>query len=156
MMIVSTAQEVASFKEIERIEVRSLIHLAGESISHFWPMQTFIHHNPLHGLEHLDIHQAIAQAETFLGARGYLSNEEYRHLYRQGRIRDDAITDAVMPMAESHHLMIGTRHISHLEILRTLLIHGTGTIPHDVRDAVFLDALQQPHVTGNLHEFGRW
>jgi len=147
MMIVSTAQEVASFKEKERIEVRSLIHLAGESISHFWPMQTFIHHNPLHGLEHLDIRQAIAQAETFLGGRGYLSNQEYRDLYRQGRIQEDAITDAVMPLVESRHVTIGTRDISHLEILRTLLTRGTGNIPHDVREAVFLDSLQDPHVT---------
>ncbi|MGE0474318.1 MAG: DUF2309 domain-containing protein [Nitrospirales bacterium] len=145
-MTVSTVQEVESFKEIERIEVRSLIHLAGESISHFWPMQTFIHHNPLHGLEHLPIHKAIAQAETFLGGRGYLPNREYRTLYRQGRILEDAITDAVTPFAENRYVTIGTRNISHLESLRMLLIHGTGTVPHDVRDTVFLNAQKDPHV----------
>ncbi len=146
-MTVATAQEVQSFKDIERIEVRSLIHLAGESISQFWPMQTFIHHNPLHGLEHLHIHEAIAQAGTFLGGRGYLSNREFRDLYRQGRILEDAITDAVGPFAGNHFVTIGTRNISHLEILRTLLIHGTGTVPTDVRDAVFLKACEDPHVT---------
>ncbi|MDR4461706.1 MAG: DUF2309 domain-containing protein [Nitrospirales bacterium] len=138
----STAQEVESFKEIERIEVRSLIHLAGESISHFWPMQTFIHHNPLHGLEHLPIHRAIAEAGIFLGGRGYLPNREFRDLYRQGRILDDAITDAVGSFAGNHFVTIGTRNISHLEVLRMLLIHGTGAVPHDVRDAVFLRACE--------------
>jgi len=146
-MTVATAQEVQSFKEIERIEVRSLIHLAGESISQFWPMQTFIHHNPLHGLEHLHIHEAIAQAGTFLGGRGYLSNREFRDLYRQGRILEDAITDAVVPFVENRFVTIGTRNISHLEILRTLLIHGTAAVPPDVRHAVFMNALDDdPHV----------
>ncbi len=145
-MTVSTAQEVESFKEIERIEVRSLIHLAGESISHFWPMQTFIHHNPLHGLEHLPIHQAIAQAETFLGGRGYLSNREFRDLYRQGRVFEEAITDAVVPFSGNTYVTIGTRNISHLEVLRTLLIHGTGTLPDDVMEAVFLNAHKDPQV----------
>lgn len=142
----STAQEVESFKEIERIEVRSLIHLAGESISHFWPMQTFIHHNPLHGLEHLPIHRAIAEAGTILGAQGYLPNREFRDLYRQGRILEDAITDAVAPLAVNHFVTIGTRNISHLETLRMLLIHGTGAVSHDVRDAVFLHACEDPRV----------
>lgn len=150
MLKASPAPEAESFKEIERIEVRSLIHLAGETISHFWPMQTFIHHNPLHGLEHLEVHQAIARAETFLGGRGYLSNQAFRDLYRQGRILESPITDAVTPLAENRYVTIGTRNISHLEILRTLLIHGTGDIPEDVRDAVFLHALRDSPMTDLL------
>ncbi|MFZ1745301.1 MAG: DUF2309 domain-containing protein [Nitrospirales bacterium] len=148
-MTVSTAREVESHKELERIEVRSLIHLAGETISQFWPMQTFIHHNPLHGLEHLNIHQAIVQAETFLGGRGYLPNEEYRNLYRQGRILDEAITDAVMPFSENRYVTIGTRNISHIEVLRTILIHGSGMIPHDIKDAVF-DSLRRDSLVDKL------
>ena len=39
--------------EAERMELRSHVQLAGEIVSPYWPMRTFIHHNPLHGLEDL-------------------------------------------------------------------------------------------------------
>ena len=50
------------------------------------PISTFIHTNPLHGLEHLPFEQAVAEAERLLGGRPYLPNKEYRLLYRSGRI----------------------------------------------------------------------
>ena len=37
------------------LKIRSMIHMAAEPIPFFWPMRTFIHHNPLHGLEHLPV-----------------------------------------------------------------------------------------------------
>ena len=76
-------------------EVRSLVKLASEPISHFWPMQTFIHHNPLHGLEHLPFDEAINQGTRFLGGKGYLPNTEYRGYHQQGRITLDAIHEGV-------------------------------------------------------------
>ena len=59
--------------DAQRMEIRSLVKLASEPISHFWPMQTFIHHNPLHGLEHLPFGDAIEQGRKFLGGKGFLS-----------------------------------------------------------------------------------
>ena len=35
------------------MELRGIVLLAGEVIPHYWPARTFVHHNPLHGLEHL-------------------------------------------------------------------------------------------------------
>ena len=52
-------------KDFQRMELRSLVNLAGEPISHYWPMKTFIHHNPLHGLEHLSFDEAIKQGTRF-------------------------------------------------------------------------------------------
>ena len=49
MTLVAEKESVAP-KEFQRMELRSLVKLASEPISHFWPMKTFIHHNPLHGL----------------------------------------------------------------------------------------------------------
>ena len=34
-----------------RMEIRGVVKLAGEVIAQYWPMRTFVHHNPLHGLE---------------------------------------------------------------------------------------------------------
>ncbi len=131
-------------KESQRLEVRSLIHLAGEPISHFWPMGTFIHHNPLHGLEHLEFHQAIERARQILGGRGYQSNQYYKKLYKEGRIQDEQITDAVLSLSNNRLVTIGERNISDLEVLRTVLIHGTGWIPEDVRAAAFERTIQNP------------
>ncbi|UCE64281.1 MAG: DUF2309 family protein, partial [Nitrospirota bacterium] len=141
-MTTAIEKKIDQSKESQRIEVRSLINLAGEPISHFWPMETFIHHNPLHGLEHLEFQQAVERARQILGGQGYQSNREYQNLYREGRIKDEYITDAVLPLSKNHFVTIGNRNISNLEILRTVLIHGTGTIPEDVRAAAFDRAIQ--------------
>jgi len=45
-----------------RLKIRAMVQVAGEPIPYFWPMRTFIHHNPLHGLEHLPFAQAVVQS----------------------------------------------------------------------------------------------
>lgn len=45
------AIETRAFTEAQRMELRSHVELAGEAIAQYWPMRTFIHHNPLHGME---------------------------------------------------------------------------------------------------------
>jgi len=47
-----------------RLKIRTMIHLAGEPIPYFWPMRTFIHHNPLYGLEHLPFEAAVAEVSA--------------------------------------------------------------------------------------------
>ena len=143
--------QTAQSRESERIEVRSLINLAAELISNFWPMQTFIHHNPIHGLEHLEFRQAIERARQILGGQGYQANREYQQLYQAGRIAEEHITDAVMPFSHNHLITIEERNISDLEVLRTVLIHGTGTIPRDVREAAFDRAIQDQHAQAIFH-----
>jgi len=55
-----------------RLNIRATVHVAGEPIPFFWPMRTFIHHNPLYGLEHLPFEQAIGEGERLFHARGFL------------------------------------------------------------------------------------
>ena len=126
------------------MEIRSLVKLASEPISHYWPMQTFIHHNPLHGLEHLPFGDAIKQGTRFLGGRGYLPNTEYRNYHRQGRITLDSIDEALKNQARNEVISIGDRKISHLEALRTMLISGTGYTAPDVASDL-LQELQGDH-----------
>ena len=118
------------------MEVLSLVKLASEPISHYWPMQTFIHHNPLHGLEHLPFGEAINEATRFLGGQGYLPNTEYRNYHRAGRITLDAIDEALKNQSENQLIAIGNRKISHLEALRAILINGTGYTAPDVASAL--------------------
>lgn len=59
------------------------------------PLKDFIHHNTLHAFQHLGFHDAQREASTLLGYKTYLQLEEYRTLYKEGRIRDSAIIRAI-------------------------------------------------------------
>ncbi len=135
-------------QDTQRMELRSLVKLASETISHFWPMQTFIHHNPLHGLEHLPFEEAIEQGRKFIGGNGYLPNREYRNYFQQGRITTEAIRKVLEPGAQDETVVIGNRTITHLEALQTIFINGTGTVEPDVASAVLEHSQNETDVTG--------
>ena len=137
--------------ESQRIELRSLVNLSCEPISHFWPMKTFIHHNPLHGLEHLTFEKAIKEGQRFLKGRGYLSNSENRKYFQQGRISEDSINEALKDVSQNATISIGDRELSHLEVLRPTLIHGNGKVATDVCSAILQPSLNQPEIR-NLFE----
>jgi uncharacterized protein YbcC (UPF0753/DUF2309 family) len=63
-----------------------MVTMAGEVLPFFWPMRNFIHHNPLHGLEHLPFEQAVAEAARLFHARGYLRRADYQRLMARGSI----------------------------------------------------------------------
>ncbi len=122
--------------ESQRIELRSFVNLAGEPVSHYWPMKTFIHHNPIHGLEHLHFEKAIDEAERFLGGKGYLPNEEYRDYFKQGRITEQALNEALKTVSKEASIEIGGKKISHLEFLRVLFINGAGRVATEVASGI--------------------
>ncbi len=74
----------------DRLKVRSMVYVASEPIPRFWPMRTFIHHNPLYGLEHRPFVEAVAEGSRLFHARGYLDRGQYQEYRREGRI-DDAL-----------------------------------------------------------------
>jgi uncharacterized protein YbcC (UPF0753/DUF2309 family) len=78
-----------------RLKIRSMVTMAGEVLPFFWPMRNFIHHNPLHGLEHLRFEQAVAEATRLFHARGYLRRPEYQRLLAHGSI-DPAVLEGMV------------------------------------------------------------
>ena len=145
--------------ESQRIELRSLVNLSCEPISHFWPMKTFIHHNPLHGLEHLTFEKAINEGERFLKGRGYLSNSENQKYFKEGRISEDSINEALKNVSQSNEtITLGDQKFSHLDVLRAILIHGTGKVATDVCSAVLQPSLNQPEIRnlfGKIHDLSK-
>ena len=63
----------------ESLKIRSMIAMAAEAIPYFWPMRSFIHHNPLHGLEDLPFADAVNNGMQLFHGRGFLP----RHVYQQ-------------------------------------------------------------------------
>ncbi|MEX0828833.1 MAG: DUF2309 domain-containing protein [Nitrospirales bacterium] len=119
---------ITRYSEVQRMEMRSLVNLAGEVIAYYWPMRTFIHHNILHGFEDFNFEEAVQKGQRFLGGRPYLPNEVFREYFRSGRIGKEDVDAALSPLVQEKTVMVGSTVISHLEILRAHLLHGI-TVP---------------------------
>ena len=78
-----------------QLQIRAMVHVAGEPIPYFWPMRTFIHHNPLYGLEHLLFEQAVREGEQLFHARAYLSRAIYQQYLGSGKIERARLSDQV-------------------------------------------------------------
>jgi uncharacterized protein YbcC (UPF0753/DUF2309 family) len=59
------------------------------------PLKDFIHHNTLHGFQHLKFNEAITSASAIFGYRVSMSLAEYRSLYSSGRIKPDVLKEVI-------------------------------------------------------------
>lgn len=74
-----------------RLRIRSTIHMAAEPIPFFWPMRSFIHHNPLHGLEHLEFKDALEEGRHLFHGDVYLPRKIYQRYYAEGKVDRDSL-----------------------------------------------------------------
>jgi hypothetical protein len=72
-----------------------MVTMAGEVLPFFWPMRNFIHHNPLHGLEHLPFEAAVAEAARLFHAHGWLKRQEYQAMLAEGDIDPEQLKQLV-------------------------------------------------------------
>jgi len=110
--------------ESKRMELRGVIRLAGEVIAQYWPMRTFVHHNPLHSLEYLPFEETVRRGKQFLNGDGYLSSHTYRAYVASGRIRLEHLDSVLQPLASQREILLGSRRVTHGEVLRTCLTDG--------------------------------
>jgi uncharacterized protein YbcC (UPF0753/DUF2309 family) len=126
-----------------RMALRGIVRLAGEVIAQYWPMRTFIHHNPLHSLEYLPFDETVRRGRQFLGGRGYLSGDTFRRYLRSGRILLRHLDHALQPLARGGSVTVGPCRIAHREVLRACLTHGLCATTDEPLDALLVEDARQ-------------
>lgn len=56
------------------------------TIPHYWPIGSFIHHNPLKGFEDLHFKDGLKEAKRIFGGQVYMDSSYYMGLYNEGKI----------------------------------------------------------------------
>ncbi|MBS1211392.1 MAG: uncharacterized protein H6R26_8 [Proteobacteria bacterium] len=115
---------------------REMLILAVEHLDHLLPGQApilnFVHHNTLHGFQHLPFTEALEQVERLTGIRAYLADEDFRRFYRAGRI-DDRDLEATLDETDAAALgqvlvRIGERAITRRDLWRIGLLFGAHAV----------------------------
>ncbi len=109
-------------------------------LEHVLPSQAsirdFVHHNTLHGFQHLPFPEALAAAKRLSGARVWLPETTYRDWYRAGRIDDSDLDDAIETICRRAAIKLdavlvhsGERAITRREVIRLSLLHALAPVP---------------------------
>ncbi|MDD2761058.1 MAG: DUF2309 domain-containing protein [Methylomonas sp.] len=96
------------------------------------PIHDFVHHNTLHGFQHLPFEQALAQFTALTGMDCYQPAKDFRSYYAQGRI-SDADLDATL---DRHFALTGPsplcslqdRQLDKRQLFRAILLHDLSAI----------------------------
>jgi len=116
--------EHATDIDSKRMELRGIVRLAGEVIAQYWPMRTFVHHNPLHSIEYLPFEEAVKRGKQFMGGNGYLPSYLYRQYLKTGRIQPHHLDGALHSRFIDTQVRLGSQTITHGEVLRACLADG--------------------------------
>lgn len=118
------------------VELRSRIRLSLELIPSAWPLKTFIHHNPLHGLENLSFEDAVAQGTSLFGGRGYPGPDVYRAEIRDGRITMadllDTLEDTGIVECSPNETAFGHRTMTFAQFCAYQFLLPPDGLPHGV------------------------
>ncbi|MDP2828014.1 MAG: DUF2309 domain-containing protein [Sulfuricellaceae bacterium] len=119
--------------ETQPTDIRSrlleLIHHFEHVLPSQGPIQDFVHHNTLHGYQHLPFDQALTASRKLTGAQGYLPEARFRAYFKQGRITRDDLVYALdsVEFARAGETLPDTP-LFRRDILLPSLIHGFGRL----------------------------
>jgi uncharacterized protein YbcC (UPF0753/DUF2309 family) len=112
------------FQSSKHPELNAEVQEATLVVSQYWPMRTFVHHNPLDHLRIRPFGEAVAESMRFLKTRGYLPDRAYRRYLASGRITREHLAAAVRPRVREEHAVLAGRMVTHAEVLEACLAAG--------------------------------
>ena len=96
------------------------------------PILDFVHHNTLHGFQHLPFDEALKEFTALTGIHCYLPESQNREFYRQGRIDDQDLTAAFLKQnhlrAEHVVCSLNGRAITRQDIFQIALLFDLDAI----------------------------
>jgi uncharacterized protein YbcC (UPF0753/DUF2309 family) len=134
MSTTATTSDLAVNASPEPLHQHHIVQQALAHLDHVLPAQApilnFVHHNTLHGYQHLPFEEALAAAEELTGIHAYLPDAEFRKLFHANRIVAADIDAAFVQHAalETATVLaqIEQRTIRRGEVLQIALVHGVG------------------------------
>ncbi len=70
------------------------------TVPHYWPIGSFIHHNPLKGFESLHFKDALSKAQSIFGGKVYMDSSYFMDLYQEGKIDDSILESNIKTILE--------------------------------------------------------
>ncbi|MEQ1661734.1 MAG: DUF2309 domain-containing protein [Thiobacillus sp.] len=93
------------------------------------PIKDFVHHNTLHGFQHLPFREALAAAEAATGAHGFQPPETFRAYLHQGRIDLSDLNAALDETPELQADALAADGVSRRDVLLAGLRFDLGHLP---------------------------
>jgi uncharacterized protein len=81
--------------DIAGFDEQHLLHQLAHYLPAQAPLKDFVHHNTLHGFQHLKFEDALRTARTIFGYKTSLSLKEFRSLYEEGKISESALIKVI-------------------------------------------------------------
>ncbi|MDF1875117.1 DUF2309 domain-containing protein [Sulfurimonas sp. SAG-AH-194-I05] len=76
------------------------------SVPHYWPIGSFIHHNPLKGFEDMHFKDGLAHAKSIFGGKVYMDSSYFMGLYKEGKIDIQKIESNLQYFLDTNKLEI--------------------------------------------------
>jgi uncharacterized protein YbcC (UPF0753/DUF2309 family) len=84
--------------------IKQSIENAAKIVPKYWPIGSFIHHNPLTAFEDQKFKDGLKSAQKIFGSHVYMSSEYYVDLYNKGEINHKIFEKNILEFLEKHKL----------------------------------------------------